>query len=1108
MKKFFLLLFLIITVSWCAGFNGLEASYVKIEKTAEWGSGRYAFIEVQGKVAYCASQIEGLDVFDISDPLAVKRLAAYTPPAHINGMAASGNYLYLTTTAGLYIINISNPAAPVLAALDPQDCYNINKSGDYLFLSAAEGVRILGTDNPTAPKALGTLYGFRLTSDLVQQGDYGYAVTTSREFITVDLSDPSSPVTVGRLAVTGNGAICVSGDYAFASRKDGMTVIDISKPSTPREAAQYDLVDVLVEGDYNIAVNCSYVYMGFRFDLPAARNMGLEVIDVSDPLFPTRAGRVNGKIYNDPGWELGIEIRGDYLYTAEKDLTIYSLSTPSAPLEVFRGDSAYGEIRDVTVYGDYAYVSKYKSGVHILDISDPSNPRQSGLFEIDSAYDLSCSGQYLYLAEFDAGLVIVDVSDPSAPREISRLKVGQAVEYLYVKDQYVYLFTYFGNLSIVDATAPVSPVEVGSLNIAEAASPNQSGVIVIDNYAYCSYWKEGGYRFAVVDVTDPANPVKVAEESGAGIYANGDYLYAPGAGADNSIHVYDISVPASPSLETVYNMDTNSGGMAFYGDFAFIGRGSIGIQALDVSRPASISKAGGFGGTHLGVKECRGDYIYAKGLTKLIIFNVSESPRAPEIVLDRAELFFGADTSGAVSPVQTTSISNGGGGNLDWTLLNTGGFVKARPLYSSTAAEIYTGVSAASLTPGTYKRKVKVKDYTAVNSPQTIDVTLTVYPEGATKPPFGVFATPTGNTIVQGSIPVTGWVLDDIGVNSVKIYRSAGNGLAPVGEAVFVEGARPDIEAAYPGYPLNYRAGWGYMLLTHFLPGGDGTYTLYAIATDMEGNTTTLGSKTITVNNKTAVKPFGAIDTPVQGGLAAGGAYTNFGWALTPLPKTIPVDGSTIGVYIDGQFRGNPVYNLPRSDIDKLFPGYNNTGGAVGYFKLDTTIYENGIHSIQWVVADNEGQKDGIGSRYFRITNTSDTYTVRHRRGSGAQALDIENIPTDRTGTLLTKTGLEKKMLFKETRPGDNGVYRVVMQELGNLEVRFKKNVRVTGYMAAGNRLVSLPVGSSFNKERNTFYWHAGPGFFGDYRLIFIEEGPSGKTRKKSVLVTIIAKSH
>src|SRR4029453_13443594 len=96
------------------------------------------------------------------------------------------------------------------------------------------------------------------------------------------------------------------------------------------------------------------------------------------------------------------------------------------------------------------------------------------------------------------------------------------------------------------------------------------------------------------------------------------------------------------------------------------------------------------------------------------------------------------------------------------------------------------------------------------------------------------------------------------------------------------------------------QAGWGYMLLTNFLPNqGNGTFTLVAQATDVEGHTTTLGSKTISCANTTATAPFGTIDTPAQGGTVSGTAYVNFGWALTPQPKTIRTDGASIEVYID-----------------------------------------------------------------------------------------------------------------------------------------------------------------------------------------------------------------
>src|SRR5258708_3350307 len=94
---------------------------------------------------------------------------------------------------------------------------------------------------------------------------------------------------------------------------------------------------------------------------------------------------------------------------------------------------------------------------------------------------------------------------------------------------------------------------------------------------------------------------------------------------------------------------------------------------------------------------------------------------------------------------------------------------------------------------------------------------------------------------------------------------------------------------------------------------------------------------TLTVNNALAAKPFGSIDTPAQGGNISGADYVNFGWALAPQPAMVPIDGSTLTVVIDGQVVGHPTYNQFRSDIATLFPGYTNSGGAVGFFHLNTT---------------------------------------------------------------------------------------------------------------------------------------------------------------------------
>jgi hypothetical protein len=261
-------------------------------------------------------------------------------------------------------------------------------------------------------------------------------------------------------------------------------------------------------------------------------------------------------------------------------------------------------------------------------------------------------------------------------------------------------------------------------------------------------------------------------------------------------------------------------------------------------------------------------------------------------------------------------------------------------------------------------------------------VNVNVYAPGADAPPFGSFDTPENNSTVRSSVPFTGWALDDVNVDNVKIY----NGNSYVGDAVFVEGPRPDVEQAFPDYPNNYKAGWGYMMLTNFLPnGGNGTYTIQAIATDREGYQTTLGSKTIHCDNEHAVKPFGAIDAPAQGGAASGSDYINWGWALTPQPKYIPEDGSTINVWVDGVNKGHPHYNIYRKDIAELFPDYANSAGAAGYFSFDFTGYADGVHTIQWTAKDSANNTDGIGSRYFSIAHCSDDDSIKTTASSHNQ---------------------------------------------------------------------------------------------------------------------------
>ena len=487
------------------------------------------------------------------------------------------------------------------------------------------------------------------------------------------------------------------------------------------------------------------------------------------------------------------------------------------------------------------------------------------------------------------------------------------------------------------------------------------------------------------------------------------------------------------------------------------------------------------------------------------VFSIVSSSGSPTITLSRTQMSFGYAKGGSVPGSQTLYIS-GTGGLLHWQATTDVSWLKLTPSVGTGSSAVKVSIDPSGLAIGTHTGTVNVTDPGATNSPQLVDVSLTVYPPGTTSPPFGEFATPLDGSTVSSSIAVTGWVLDDVEVVSVKIY----NGSNYVGDAVFVEGARTDIETAYPGYPKNYQAGWGYMLLTNFLPGGgNGTYTLKAKAIDLEGHQVTLGTKTITCDNAHAVKPFGAIDTPTQGGTASGSSFVNWGWVLTPQPNSIPTDGSTIDVFVDSINLGHPTYNMYRADIATLFPGYVNSSGAVGQFSLDTTAYTNGIHTIYWIATDSGGDADGIGSRYFTIQNSGSSRSGSKIAGNTqwkpiVSIKELSNLPFNYFKPIKIKKGYGRNIQSKIMQSGVENRLRIAIRELEQIECHIP-NVE-TGYLIAGNKVHPLPVGSKLYTKNGLFRWIPGPGFYGDYRLVFVVKDQNGALSKIEIIVNIFPK--
>ncbi|MCP4213957.1 MAG: hypothetical protein GY765_04830, partial [bacterium] len=490
--------------------------------------------------------------------------------------------------------------------------------------------------------------------------------------------------------------------------------------------------------------------------------------------------------------------------------------------------------------------------------------------------------------------------------------------------------------------------------------------------------------------------------------------------------------------------------------------------------------------------------------------NFSISDTAARLDVDRDVLKFKSKEN-ITTGSQQFRIVNTGGGTLNWTVTAAASahWLDVSAASGSGNALVDVGVDAASLSSGTYTETLSVTDTATPASPRTITVTLDVS-TGDDTPPFGYVDTPVDGSVVSGTLAVSGWALDDVQVEEIKIYRQdAETGLRSyIGDAFAIEDARPDIEMLYGDYPFNYKAGWGYMMLTHLLPdGGNGTYILAVTATDGNGVESDIGLRTISCDNAGSPLPFGTIDTPVPGETVSGAGYRNNGWVLTPMPNAIPTDGSTIGVYVDGVFIGKPTYNLRRGDTAELFPAYANSSGAGGRFMMDTRQFQNGLHTIHWVAMDNAGNQSSIGSRYFRIDNGSlGKAGLRaaepESRASGCHG-DVNKIPVDRVHPVSMTKGYdpEKKTLY----PGENGTISIELHQLQRLVLCPTADTKhvTSPYHRVGEELRPIPAGSTYDHEKNTFHWQPGPGFFGTYRLEFITKDENNRNTRKSILIKI-----
>ncbi|MBM3879681.1 MAG: hypothetical protein FJ387_08170 [Verrucomicrobia bacterium] len=156
-------------------------------------------------------------------------------------------------------------------------------------------------------------------------------------------------------------------------------------------------------------------------------------------------------------------------------------------------------------------------------------------------------------------------------------------------------------------------------------------VAVQGQYAYVAA-SEGG--LIIIDVSDPANPVRVGGTSGAAsrVTVSGNYAYVAAYGL--GLEVINVSNPANPVRVGGVDTSGSAEGVAVAGDHAYVADFDAGLQVIDVSDPANPVRVGGYDTGQRGwfVLDVAvvGDLIYVANREQgLLILEQSTAPPPP-----------------------------------------------------------------------------------------------------------------------------------------------------------------------------------------------------------------------------------------------------------------------------------------------------------------------------------------------------------------------------------------------------------------------------------------------------------------------------------------------
>lgn len=296
-----------------------------------------------------------------------------------------------------------------------------------------------------------------------------------------------------------------------------------------------------------------------------------------------------------PGNVIDIEMDGNnaFMTTDQGKLIVADISDPSAPSENnIYNINAGSRGNDILKKDNNLYVACLSGGVEIIDVSDPSVPGVTGSIALNNAIEIQTDQNTAFVSNRQDGLEIYDITNPSTPSYVTSItpSIGSTVS-ASINNNMAFLANRDGGMDIYDLSNISSPLFLSSYSV-----PNIDAVKIkiVGNYAYLLCLD---YGLRIVDISNALSPILIGQCQLSGLQDNLKYeiellhshlIISTG---DAGIFCLDIYDKTSPSIVEGINTLGDTGGFSIKNNFMYFCDGNNGMKIMSISDYMSPSVA-------------------------------------------------------------------------------------------------------------------------------------------------------------------------------------------------------------------------------------------------------------------------------------------------------------------------------------------------------------------------------------------------------------------------------------------------------------------------------------------------------------------------------------